>query len=148
MRRDAFTLIELVLVVILVLLTVTILPALTERLYRPVALEAAALQFEADIRHTRQLAIAQRTSHAVEFAVGSCSYSIVRDPGGARETEGTESLPHGVTVASTTLPGERVQFDLIGSAISGGQIILRVPGSGETLRITIAAGSGTVERGG
>jgi hypothetical protein len=136
-----------VLVVLVALVTASILPALADRLTRPVAVDAAGLQLEADLRYAQQLAVTQRTPHAVEFTMGSGSYRIVRDPGAARSIRSDETLVHGVVVASTTLPASRALFDLIGSPEAAGDIVLSIAGGGETVTITIAAGSGAVRRG-
>jgi prepilin-type N-terminal cleavage/methylation domain-containing protein len=149
---SGFTLIELIMVVVVLLIIAAfIAPKMTG--VTGTRVNAASRKISADIRYAQQLAISTQTNHGVIFnASPTNTYSIYRETtstiitdsftGGAYTVQLNTGDYGGVTIDS----GYQVEFDSLGSPVTGGggSVTISNAGSEPIRTITVAANTGKV----
>ncbi len=144
-ERRAFTLVEMVIVVLIIgILTAGAAPKFSAGLKQAQA-DAACLRVKADLNLARQTAISQSAAQSVVFTVGSAVYNLpgLTDPD-------RPALPYAVNlgdgsyravVTSATFgAGTTVQFDRYGQPASGGVVSLSAGGVAKTISVDATSG--------
>jgi len=149
---SGFTLIELIMVVVVLLvLAAVIAPKMTG--VTGTRVNAASRKISADIRYAQELAISTQTNHGVIFNASPANdYSIYQGTtstiitdsftGGAYTVQLNTGDYAGVTIDS----GYQVEFDSLGSPVTGGRssVTISAGGSAPVRTITVAANTGKV----
>ncbi len=129
MRRDGFTLIELVMILVIVgILAVAVIPKITTT-KGSVRLQAACQKAASDLRFMQQMAMAQQVRFGISFDTGDESYFGYRvntgtkatDPHtqGDLEVEFDEMTEFNDIVITSTDFNDAVEFDSIGKPYDG-----------------------------
>jgi len=149
---SGFTLIELIMVVVVLLIIAAfIAPKMTG--VTGTRVNAAGRKISADIRYAQELAISTQTNHGVIFnASPTNTYSIYQGTtstiitdsftGGAYTVQLNAGDYDGVTIDG----GYQVEFDALGSPVTGGgsSVTISNGGSAPVRTITVAANTGKV----
>lgn len=144
MDKRGFTIIEFISVALIVsALAVIIAPSVSQHLDSG-QLEQSRQRGKEVIRMVRERAIAEEATYRLLWNIAANQWEIYRWNGGAFTLDKTEGLPERIQLISTTLPGNQVDFDRLGSPSSGGAVTLQDQ-SGTSGIITILAGSGIVQ---
>lgn len=145
MKRNAFTVVEIMLAVLIVgILTAGAAPRISLAL-RTARLDNACRRIKADLDWARQTALSKSSAVVVQFVPAAGSYSIVGAKNLDRSTPGyTVSLtdaPLKCTINSAALGGDaNIVFDQYGQPDSGGTIVVGAGGSVRTVTIDAATG--------
>ncbi|MDD5449299.1 MAG: response regulator [Candidatus Omnitrophica bacterium] len=148
LEKNAFTLIELLMVCVIVILCAVIIGPKLINFVGVKDLEMEAARLRAKIRYTQQLAVTRQTTYRLEFDLANESYAITYDSGGAYTTLETTGLKEGIGIKSTTFTSpaqDIVSFDYFGAPSQSGHIILKDARNGRTADIGIAAATGRVD---
>jgi len=149
--QSGFTLIELIMVIAALLIIAAIVaPRITG--VTGTKVNGTARKIAADIRYAQQLAISTQTNHGVIFYNSSDTYSIYR---GTTSTIITDSFTGGAYTVQlntgnyegVTLDGDyQVEFDALGSPVTGGggSVTISAGGSAPVRTISVAANTGKV----
>jgi type II secretion system protein H len=141
----AFTLVEMVIVVLIIgILTASAAPRMAGTI-RSSRLDAACRRIKADLAWARQSAINKSAAQTVAFTPASGTYAIATaadlDRPAAAYTVSLFSAPYSCTIVSATLGADsNVIFDRFGSPDSGGTIVVSAGGSTKT--VTLDANTG------
>jgi type II secretion system protein H len=141
----AFTLVEMVIVVLLIgILTASAAPRMAGAI-RTSRLEAACRRIKADLAWARQSAINKSTAQSVTFTPASGTYAIATaadlDRPAAAYSVRLSSSPYSCTIVSATLGADsNVIFDRFGTPDSGGAIVVGAGSSTKT--VTLDANTG------
>jgi type II secretory pathway pseudopilin PulG len=141
-RVAAFTLIEVVLVIVLV---TTLTLAGASRMTTAVAgssLLGDAHRLQMRLLDLRQRAFVSGLRHQVVFSPSTASYQLLEQTSGTFRVFETDTLSPGVELVSTSLPSNLLEYAPRGRAVAGGSVWLAMEQS--TRRLDIATGSGFV----
>ncbi len=145
--RHAFSLVELVIVVLILgIISATAAPKFARSL-RLSRLDAACLRVKADLNLARQTAISRSSSQSVQFTNGSATYTLPGmthpDHSSLAYSVNLSGEPYEATVSAATFGGSStVQFDRFGQPTAGGTVTVAVGTSTKT--VTLEATSGVV----
>ena len=149
---SGFTLIELIMVIVVLLIVAAfVAPKITG--VTGTRVNAAARNISADIRYAQQLAISTQTNHGVIFNANPANtYSIYRGTTSTIITDSftgaayTVQLNTGDYSGVTINGGYTVEFDSLGSPITGGgsSVTVSAGGSAPVRTIAVAANTGKV----
>lgn len=145
MRRDGFTLAEILVVLVVIgIVSAAVAPALV-RGSRPRPAAAAAAQVRDLLADTRRAAVRRGVPVAIEFDTRAGTYHVETDPGDERVAvtiaKGTLSLPNGV-VYDPPASRRRFVFDALGTGW-GPKVVLR--GEGQVATVEIDRWTGVVD---
>jgi prepilin-type N-terminal cleavage/methylation domain-containing protein len=144
-NRRAFTLVELVVVVLLMgIFAAVATPKFNAALSRS-RVEAACQRIKADLAWARQTALTKSAAQAVEFFISPAKYTVTGvadlDRSTAAYSIALDDTTYRTSVVSATLGSDAiVQFDRYGQPDSGGTITLRSGGVTRTVTIDAATG--------
>jgi len=162
-RNCAFTLIELVIVVLIISILVSAAAPSLGEAYTDYKLKSAATRLLADLSHARNLAITTATRHAVVITDNGYLLTLLEEDGGeseAADADDMEPIKHPVTqrdwlvdlseqsITITPSPPEAavIAFDEMGAPSASGSIVLaagrfslKLTVQPHTGRVTIAA---------
>jgi MSHA pilin protein MshC len=145
--RRAFSLVELVIVVLILgIISATAAPKFARSL-RQSRLDAACLRVKADLNLARQTAISRSSSQSLQFTNGSATYTLPGmthpDHPSLAYSVNLSGEPYGATVSAATFGGSStVQFDRFGQPTAGGTVTVAVGTSTKT--VTVEATNGVV----
>jgi type II secretion system protein H len=141
----AFTLVEMVIVVLIIgILTASAAPRMAGTI-RSSRLDAACRRIQADLAWARQSAINKSAAQTVAFTPASGTYAIATaadlDRPAAAYSVSLSSAPYSCTIVSATLGADsNVIFDRFGVPDSGGTVVVGAGGSTKT--VTLNANTG------
>ena len=143
--RRAFTLVELVIVVLILGIVSAAAAPKFARSLRHSRLDAACLRVKADLNLARQTAISRSNSQSVQFTAGSATYTL---PGVTHPDHPSLSYsvnlsgePYGATVSAADFGGSStVQFNRFGQPNAGGTITVAVGASTKTVALEATNG--------
>jgi prepilin-type N-terminal cleavage/methylation domain-containing protein len=135
LQKDAFTTIELLIVMMVVgLLTAFATPRLG-RWLATMGVDAAAREIATDLQLGKMRAISQNTRHRMSFDTANKTYQVQKDVAGTWQAVGhPKLLPAGVDLVSATATPT---FQPLGTAPGGATITLR-NAQGRTRTITVS----------
>lgn len=161
MRERGFTLIEVVLVLV-ILLVIAAVAALNLSGFATIKVNGAARRLASDIRFAQQMATSQQVRHGVAFNLPAVNQYTVyeqnnpadpaRNPAGGADfiVDFTAGEFDGVTIA-TSLPGGLVKFDSQGQPLDamdaplvGGSNTVTLTYEGASAIVTVAPATGRV----
>lgn len=147
LERRAFTLIELVIVVLIMGIAAATAAPKFARSLRQSRLDAACLRIKADLNLARQTAISRSSTQSVQFTVGSSTYSLpgITHPDHPSLTYSVNlsGEPYEATVSAVSFGGSAtLQFDRFGKPSAGGTVTVTAGSSTKTL--TVEATNGVV----
>ena len=149
LERRAFTLVELVIVVLIMgIVAATAAPKFARNL-RQSRLDSACLRIKADLALARQTAIGRSSVQSVQFANGSGVYTLPAmthpDHPSLAYSVDLSGEPYNATVSSAVFGGSAtVQFDRFGQPNSGGVVTVAVGGSTKTVSVEATGGVATI----
>jgi type II secretion system protein H len=144
-RRGAFTLVELVIVVLLVSILATMAVPSVSEAFSDMQLRTCAQRTTSDIAHVRNLAVTNGEQRGIVF--NSSGYSVVKLSANSREV-----MDHPIKHQAWTVSESEVSFladfddesvltfDGTGAPSSAGTVMLT--SNGRTITITVQAGTG------
>jgi len=144
----AFTLVEMVIVVLIIgILTASAAPRMAGAI-RTSRLDAACRRITADLAWARQSAINKSTAQTVQFTPASGSYTLALaadlDRPAAAYVVTLTSAPYSCTLVSATLGADtNVVFDRFGRPDSGGTIVVGAGSSTKTVTLDANTGLAT-----
>ncbi len=144
-QKNAFSFVELILVVIFlgILMTISV-PRLKYSIISKQKADYLARKIITDLRRTRTLAISDAANNSSGFAlsmVGSAPYTAYEIIN-LDTTETTDS--HTINSAISCTGGEDFKFGPLGNLVSGSDTELNVSAQGKTFAITIIPATGMV----
>jgi Tfp pilus assembly protein FimT len=112
-------------------------------------LQRASEQLAAACREARSRARSQNHDVYIEYRMAENAFAVVEDEDGdgvedAGETVTLVPMGDGLTLLSTTCPGDRLLFDSRGRATAGGTITLTGGQAGLAKNVRVSSGTGQV----
>jgi prepilin-type N-terminal cleavage/methylation domain-containing protein len=145
MKRNGFTLLEIVLVVALLSIMVLAAVPMISRIVPDVGLESEAKKIKAAIIYTQQQAVLTGSNHKIVFDIQQQRYSIqkINDSNWAISEE-MKSLQHGVSFKTINFANYLVEFNPMGEPMPEGGSIALTGTNNAVAIISVASTSGIV----
>jgi len=147
MRRNAHTLAELVLVLVIMgALTAVAIPRLSFRAVQHKKLVGAAYKLMADLRRTRSLALRDAAAHNLGYRlemVGASPYTEYRIEEANTEAE-VDRISVDSSITVTASPTSSFVFSPIGDMTSGGNSQIDLSAEGKSFTLTFVLETGAV----
>lgn len=147
-RTDAFTLVELIVVILIMGILVAVAAPVYSRSLSRYQAKAAIKRIASDLSYARQSAMNLGTSQAVEFSISTNSYSMPHAPNPNSSAIGysvdLDSSSYPVAIATVDFGGTAsVTFDMYGQPNTAGNI--KVESGGFQEGVVLDAVTGLVE---
>ena len=147
-RAKAFTLVELLMVVVIVSIVGAIALPRYGNAVAQYRLDAAAKRIVADIDYARALAMSTSQSRSIIFSPAYQTYSIANvtslDNRSTTYTVNLNAEPYKSSLVSATFGGSStITFDPYGTPSSGGTVVVRTPTTQKTITIDATTGKAT-----
>jgi prepilin-type N-terminal cleavage/methylation domain-containing protein len=144
LSNKAFTLLELILVIVITaILSVVVIPNVFSG-YSTVRTSTAIRKIADDIRYCREEAIATRKRCRIQFNTGNNSYTVYLDgtvmPHPVNQGNFVVDLGSDITLTSVSFTGDSLSFNKFGNPAEGGTITLN-----GSRYITVESETGTLD---
>ncbi len=142
MKKDALTIIELLLVMMIVAMLAAIVTPVFQSSISRITLESEARKIMAEMRRVQQQAIASNTTFYIRFKMSPKHLMIsYLDEDNNVQNEHLYAFDESVNIANTTFAGHTLEFNLLGEPSEGGDVIVQNSrGDQVTIRVAPAAG--------